>query len=185
MPAPTDSSTSIRQNEAGENFTPGAVERVIRPVLAVFEWVARIITLFVLASTSYGVFMRYAMNDPSRWIEELTGYMVIGLVVFGAPVTLLNNSHIEVDLLTGSLTGRAKKIVRLWAMLSVILFCWAVIVSGWRAARLSYLLGMHGEGYIEAPLWIPQGTMSIGFILLLIAAIARICSLMTKEKTSC
>lgn len=163
-------------------FTPGPVERRVERILTVFEWLARLTTLFVLTSTSYGVFMRYVVNSPCRWIEEMTGYLVIGLVVFGSPIALLQNSHIEVDLLTGSLKGRLRTMVRLWAMLSVILFSGAVIWSGWKLTKLSYHFQMLGEGYIEAPLWIPQGVMSAGFVLLLIAAVARIFSLIGKEK---
>lgn len=175
-------SGNSHQHKAGENFSPGAAERIFRRVLVFFEWVARLITLSVVVSTSYGVFMRYVVNSPIRWVEEVTGYLVIGLVVLGAPMVLLENSHIEVDLLTGSLKGKALKIVRLWAMLAVVMVCSALIWSGWRATKLSYLFNMHGEGYIEAPLWIPQGLMSCGFVLLMIAAVVRIFSLLSKEK---
>jgi C4-dicarboxylate transporter DctQ subunit len=180
MSVETKSSHGPRHDDGA--VSAGAVERVVEKILRLFEWAGRLIALFMLGSTSYAVFMRYVVKDPCRRVEELTGYLVIGLVVLGAPTVLLENKHIEVDLLTGSLQGKLLKAVRLWAMVTVILFCSAVIYSGWRTAKLSYQFGMLGEGYIEAPLWIPQGVMSVGFVLMLIAAVARIISLLVREK---
>ncbi|MCG8652591.1 MAG: TRAP transporter small permease, partial [Pirellulales bacterium] len=82
--------------------------------------------------------------------------------------------HIQVDLLTGRLAGRALKPIRVLWMAFVVAFGTALLLSAWRAATFSYDFGMYSEGYLEMPMWMPQSLLIVGSALLLLAAVAKV-----------
>lgn len=163
---------------ASDYARPGAPERALTPIFRGIDWMARLGVLIALITTSFSVVMRYVFSNPVAWNHELSGYLIVFIVMLGAPLSLLQNRQIEVDILTGTLTGTALKIARIWAMLAVIVVSAVVLFSGWKMVLFSYDFGMLGEGHVEAPLWIPQGFMVCGFVFLLLAAALRFLSLM-------
>ena len=72
---------------------------------------------FIMTS---GVFMRYVLNSPSRWIDEITTYLLVVLVSLGLAYTEREGSNIRVDVLV----NRLPKAVRDWVnLITLVLFC--------------------------------------------------------------
>ncbi len=138
--------------------------------------------LFTLAVTGYAVVLRYVFGAPLTWADELSGYLVVAIVMFGAADTLLRGEHISVDLLTGRLDGLARRVVDLWAMLAAALFACALGYSAFLMLRFSINLGMYSAGYLEVAMWKPQAPMLIGAALICLAALARIVTLLRAKR---
>ena len=177
---------ALRSNDgAGEGPAPPASlpERLIGRVSGFGAAIAAALVLFTLAVTGYAVVLRYGLGTPLTWADELSGYLVVAIVMFGAAETLLRGEHISVDLLTGRLGGLARRVVDLWAMLAAALFACALGYSAFLMLRFSIDVEMYSEGYLEVAMWKPQAPMLIGAVLIGLAALARIVTLLRAKRS--
>lgn len=156
------------------------LERVVAAVALAAASVAAGLVLAMLAITSYGVAMRYVLDAPVTWSDELAGYLVVATVMLGTADTLLRGEHISVDLLTDRLRGAARRAVAVWGMACVLALAAALGYSAVLMIGFSYDFGMYSEGYLEAPLWIPQCFMLAGAVLLGLAAAVHIAGMLRR-----
>jgi TRAP-type C4-dicarboxylate transport system permease small subunit len=165
----------------GEGATPPSrLERIVGGLALGAAGLAAVLVLAMLAITSYGVLMRYVLDAPVTWSDELAGHLVVAMVMLGTADALLRGEHISVDLLTDRLRGRARTAVAVWGMLCVLALAAALGHAAVLTIGFSYDFGMYSEGYLEAPLWIPQSFLLVGAVLLGLAALARIHGLLRR-----
>lgn len=172
----------VSNNHPGENG--GA-----RPALSFFvsavtglsalaAGIAAVLVIGMLAIMGYGVAQRYFLGTPVTWTDELTGYLVVAIVMFGAAETLLRGEHINVDLLTAKRSGTAKKIIEIWGNAAVICVAVVLLIATRATLSYSYNFAILSNGYLEVPMWIPQSSMLVGGVLLLLAAVVRTIALL-------
>lgn len=76
---------------------------------------------------------------------ELQWYMFAGVVLLGAPYTLLMNEHVRVDLFYGSVTEKTRNWIDVWGGVAFLLpmcvvliwFTWPWFVESWTIGELS------------------------------------------------
>ena len=129
--------------------------------------------IFTLFITGYSVFQRYILDTPLTWTDELSGFLVVAIVMLGAAETLRRGEHISVDLLSSKATGGRKKALGVWGYLATAFVAAVLFVSAWDAVKFSWSIGVYSSGYLEAPLWIPQSLLLIGAGLLFLLSLAR------------
>ena len=159
------------------------VERAVRWLTLLGAGIATLLVLIVFFVVSYSVFMRYVMGTPITFSDELTGFIVVAMVALGAGEVLLRNEHFGVDLLTDRAGPRTKRLVELWGMVGVILVAGAILYSAVLMVRFSYDFGVYSDGYLGVQMWIPQGFLLIGMVILILAALARIVTLLTVRRS--
>lgn len=133
-----------------------------------------LLVVFTLFMTGYSVFQRYVLGTPLTWTDELSGFLVVAIVMLGAAETLRRKEHISVDLLSAKAVGTTRKILNIWASLATALFAGVLALSGWDAVQFSINIGVYSDGYLEAPLWVPQSFLVLGSVLLFLLAAARL-----------
>lgn len=153
---------------------PNALERSIGVLCIGGAAIATLTVLITLVTTGYSVFLRYALGKPITWIDELSGYLVVAIVMFGAAEALRKDDHIQVDIVTAGLQGWALACMRVVWMAMVIAFTTVLLVSAWDTVNFSRNFGLYSDGYMEMPMWVPQSLLIVGSVLLLLAAIAKI-----------
>lgn len=144
--------------------------------------IAALLVLIVFGVVSYSVFMRYVLGTPITFSDELNGFIVVAMVALGAGEVLLRGEHFGVDLLTERAGPRIQWLVEVWGMVGVILVAAAVLYSAVLMVRFSYDFGIYSDGYLGIQMWIPQGFLLIGMIILILAALARIFTLVTVRR---
>ncbi len=133
--------------------------------------------LLVLASiaiVTYSVVMRYALNTPQTWTDELVSYFLVYIVMLGVAESLRRGDHIGVDLITERLPSRLRRWTEIWGLLVVIAVAASLLISSYDMVVFSYNVGLYSEGYVEAPLWIPQMALVIGSAMLVFTAANRL-----------
>ncbi|MCY6382215.1 TRAP transporter small permease [Hoeflea prorocentri] len=170
------------ENEASETLPVSGVERAVRLVTLSGAGLAALLVLIVFGVVSYSVFMRYVLGTPVTFSDELNGFIVVAMVALGAGEVLLRGEHFGVDLLTERTGPRTQWLVEVWGMISVILVAAAVLYSAVLMVRFSYDFGIYSEGYLGVRMWIPQGFLLIGMVILILAALARIVTLLTVRR---
>lgn len=172
---------NVNEQEGGERYPPSAFERAAATLTWLCAAAAAVIVLFSLALTAYSVLLRYVFNAPVTWSDELSGYLVVAMVMLGAAESLRRGDHINVDLLTSRLNERARRYFDLWAMLLVIVVGIAFIISAAKMVHYSYSFGIFSEGYLEMPMWLPQSIFLFGSILLVLMAVCRIVTILASR----
>jgi TRAP-type C4-dicarboxylate transport system permease small subunit len=131
---------------------------------------AAALLLVSLALVAWSVMMRYFLNQPIPWVDELVGYLLVGLVMLAAADALRRGEHISVDLLTDRLGPRGRRLTAAAGQLAVLVAGLALLIGGWQTAAFSKLLGIYSTGYLAVPVYLPQLLIPLGGLLLAVAA---------------
>jgi C4-dicarboxylate transporter DctQ subunit len=129
----------------------------------------------------YGVVLRYGLNQPQTWLDELVGYLLVATVMLGAADALRHKEHIAIDIVTGRLSQRARFWVGVLALLAVAATAVLFVVEGWGAVAFSKMVGLRSTGYLDTPIWTVQLLIPIGGALLLLNALTLLARLMVRD----
>jgi TRAP-type C4-dicarboxylate transport system permease small subunit len=128
-----------------ERFTNG-ITRIVSVVL-IF-----LMALMVLDVT-WQVFTRFILRDPSEFTEELAGFLLIWIGLFGAGYAYRVKAHLGIDVLSSKLSGSKKKASEIFVAGIVFFFAFFIlVVGGWRLVDLTFTLSQ-----ISPVMGIPMG----------------------------
>jgi TRAP-type C4-dicarboxylate transport system permease small subunit len=130
----------------------------------------------------YSVIMRYFVNQPQTWTDEMAGYLMVGIVMFGLADTTRRGGHIGVDLVMQFLGSRGQRLIDIWGTVCMIIISGAILYSSYGMVAFSYSVDLLSEGYVEVPMWIPQSAVPLGMVLMLIASFSRLLDILLGDK---
>ena len=61
----------------------------------------------------YQVFMRYVLNDPPTWSEEMSRFMMVWMTFLVAPIAYRHGMNVAIETLSRFLVGRAQAALQL------------------------------------------------------------------------
>ena len=128
-------------------------------------------TLASMAVIGYSVVMRYFLNHPTPWVDELVGYLLVAAVMLAAADALLHGEHISVDVITERPGTRGRYLVALGGLLAVAASAALLAWEGVDMVAFSRMVGLRSNGYLAVPMWLPQLVLPVGAALLGVAAI--------------
>ncbi len=106
-------------------------------VVAILKWVIKILS-FLSVSCFVGVTITVSLQILSRWIpfsfiwtEELTRYFFLYGICFAAPLALIRNEYINVDLLINRFSEKGKRVAHTCIYLSILLVSVILIKEGY------------------------------------------------------
>ena len=110
-------------------------------------------------------------NFHVRGTDAYAGYLMAGAGFLALAHTLRRGEHIRVTLILAKLTGSAKRGLEIWSLFAAMLlsglFAWysvKLVINSWQFHDIS-------TSNDATPLWIPQISMAVGAVILLIAFI--------------
>lgn len=148
-------------------------EKAITSVVWCAGAISTLLILVTFVLTIISVFMRYVVSQPVVWIDQLSGYLLVSIVMFGVAEAYRKHNHIAIDLFTARLTGKAKLIKGLWSDLCVLTFAVILGISTWESIEFARVFGSYTTGDIEIESWIPQSPLMVAAILLGVFASVR------------
>jgi TRAP-type C4-dicarboxylate transport system permease small subunit len=134
---------------------------------------------FLVIDVLWQVTSRYVLSSPSSFTDELAGFLLIWVGLFGSAYVSGKNEHLAIDLLLYRTGPVGKKRLEIFIQIAIVLFCFFVLVIGgvWlvytrfaldvRSAALHVPLGYV---YIVLPL---SGLLAMYFAIDNIAGILR------------
>jgi C4-dicarboxylate transporter, DctQ subunit len=128
---------------------------------------AMLVSLFLIG---YSVVMRYFLNRPTAWVDELVGYLLVASVMLAAADALLSGEHIAVDIVTEKLGPRGRRWTLLGGLIAVGASAALLVVEGIDMVAFSRMVGLMSNGYLAVPMWVPQAVVPIGAALMGLAA---------------
>lgn len=143
------------------------------PVVWLGGAISAVLIVAMFAVTIYAIFMRYVVNKPLLWADEVTGWALVAIVMLGAAEAYRRGDHISIDLLSDKATGLAGQAVALVSDLAVLGFAVIVGTSTWDAISFARMFGSYTAGSVVIETWIPQVPLLVGSVLLGLTAVVR------------
>jgi TRAP-type C4-dicarboxylate transport system permease small subunit len=134
--------------------------------------VAAAATLLLTLMVTSGVVARRVFNTPFLFVEELSGYVVLGIVFLGLAYTLRTGGHIRVDIVHDRLVGRARTALQAACLTLALVWAGFVVAGTARLVHEYYTQSVLSFAYTQTPLWIPGSLMVVGALLLALQCVA-------------
>lgn len=148
------------------------IDRFSMAVGHAFAWCILILTL----GTSYEVFVRYVLNDPTSWAFDMSYIMYGGLFIMAGAYALSRNAHVRGDVLFRLLPARAQASIEL--VLYFIFFypgVTALIIAGYGYAHDSFgYQEVSVNSPVGVPIWQLKALIPLAGIMLFIQGIAQV-----------
>jgi len=136
-------------------------------------WIAAAFMVGLLAMVLLGIAGRqFGFYVPGT--DAYAGYLMAGAGFLSLAHTLKRNEHIRVTLLLSLAGPRTRRALERWSLAVALLLAALLAYFSVRLAWQSYAFHDISTGNDATPLWIPQLSMAIGSLILLVAFIDEI-----------
>jgi len=150
----------------------GATDRLSQ-LSNIFEQTSRVLAILgvtaMLGGVLIEVFGRSLFGVATIWVTEVSSYLVVAITFLGAAFVASRDAHIRVDIITSRLSVGLSTIIQsatTWVSIAVsLLVLWktqAFLTENFVSDARSWSL-------LNAPLWIPQSTVCIGVLMLVLS----------------
>lgn len=143
------------------------------------EWAERIAMLMLMLMTALIILQvagRNLLDVGWPWAEELARYAGLALVYMTAPLLLLRNKHILVDLVSSRIKGVPGKLLQITNELLILLFCVLFLWGGWAFIQKAGKFTTPALGMPNTLYYLPA---LLGMVLLALVSLSRLVQLMT------
>jgi TRAP-type C4-dicarboxylate transport system permease small subunit len=128
------------------------------------------------------VFMRYVLRQPPMVADEFSAYMLVALSYLGLAYTWRQKGHVRITLLVSRLPSRVASWARLMVLIVVLIFLIGLTGAGYKMVMYALKIDLRSETWLIFPLFWPQVTVFIGFILLTLMLVVEIARAIVKMR---
>lgn len=112
------------------------------------------------------VFMRYVLHQPLMLADEISAYMLVAVSYLGTAYTWRQGGHVRVTVLVSRLSSRVSSWMRLTGLILVFIFMIELDRVSYKMITYALQINLRSSTWLMFPLFWPQLTIFIGFILL-------------------
>lgn len=145
------------------------MERFCNFIDALSTWVGKIASFLILvliAIIMFEVISRYLFNAPTKWVNELSEYLLAGVVMLGGAYCLAEFDHVRVDIFHRNFGPRMKTAVEVFTCLLVLCFVSAMVWKGGEASWSTFIHDTRSMTIMEMPLFPSMVLVPVGALLL-------------------
>jgi len=125
----------------------------------------------------YEVVMRYIFHNPPMLADEISAYMLVGIVFLGLVYCFKEKGHIRLEILVGRLSPKTSKWLRVITLFIFLTYSVALTKLGCELVIYSYTHYFFSMSILRVPLYLPQLVLPIGCFLLSIQLLFEISKL--------
>jgi TRAP-type C4-dicarboxylate transport system permease small subunit len=125
-------------------------------------WLVPLMMMLVVVD----VFMRYVMQQPLMIADEFSAYMLVALSFLGFASTWRQGGHVRVEVVVNYLPPRLYKWVRLVGLILTFIFMLEMDRAAYKMIAYALEMKMRSSTWLMFPLFWPQLTIFVGFVLL-------------------
>nr|WP_067293974.1 TRAP transporter small permease [Marinobacterium profundum] len=114
------------------------------------------------------IVLRSVFGSTLGFVEEVVGYLVVAVTIFGVSITFREGVLFRVGFLFDNLSDTLKQYLNVFYCLLGVVFC---STMAWYTALLvisSFKRGKIAATELQTPLYIPQVIIPVGFVIFLI-----------------
>lgn len=149
-------------------------DRILNVITNITGVVAGLLVLFTGFMIVYEVICRSIFNTPTEWVMEISTYCVVVAGFLGMGVAYAGKKHIHVDILISRLSPKARCYIEFGTAFIGAFYSLIFMQQSWEMAMFSLEINNCAPTTLSTPLWIPQISMPIGLLVLLLQIIRTI-----------
>ncbi len=149
-----------------------AFVKVIRAINKVMGFIAAPLVAMVALIVLYEVIVRYFLQAPTSWAQEVCEYLLCGLVMLGSGYTLSHYGHTRVDILYSHMSDRSRAWVEILVGVTLIIAMLPIIWMGGKVAVEAFLVNDVSSSAAALPLGPAKATVPLGAAFLLLQGLA-------------
>lgn len=149
-------------------------DRILNVITNITGVVAGLLVLFTGFMIVYEVICRSIFNAPTEWVMEISTYCVVVAGFLGMGVAYAGKKHIHVDILISRLSPKARCYIEFSIAFIGAFYSLIFMQQSWEMAMFSLEINNCAPTTLSTPLWIPQISMPIGLLVLLLQIIRTI-----------
>jgi len=141
------------------------------------HWIERLASVALIAAAlvlTSSVVMRYFLNAPSDWQDELSVFLIVGAVFLSSASVQAARGHVGIEALASFLPPRVDRVRRSLVDLASALFCGFFSWKAWALFHEAQVEGYRSSSSWAPPLWIPYILMALGMTLLTLQIIGQL-----------
>lgn len=143
------------------------------------DWISGLFIVGGLGILFIQVIMRYILDLPTTWHDEVARYLIVWGVLLGSAVAIRDNQHIQVDILYQFFPKSLQKWVNLFAHLITMMFFIFMIYYGFQLVADKMSSGQNSTG--EFPLWLIYSILPISGVLMAIRTLAKLIQILLNK----
>lgn len=124
-------------------------------------WLVPLMMMLVVVD----VFMRYVMHQPLMVADEFSAYMLVALSFLGFAYTWRQGGHVRIEVLVSRFPPRVNDWVRLIGLILTLIFMIELDRAAYKMIVYALEMKMRSSTWLMFPLFWPQLTIFVGFVL--------------------
>ena len=160
------------------NINESKMEKIINfieKISKIGAYISATFMLLIVAIISTEIFLRSIFNKSLLISDEYSAYFMVASIFFGLAYTLREGKHIKITIITSRIKNKTVSLI-----LDIVVYLIAFGISTF-ACYFAFLmvnetrtLDMRADSIAETPLWIPEISVFLGFLLLSLQLLAMI-----------
>jgi TRAP-type C4-dicarboxylate transport system permease small subunit len=122
------------------------------------------------------IVMRTLLQRSLGFVEEITGYLVVLVTLFGVAITFREKEMFRVGFLYQRFPVAVQRALGVVFMLAAAAFCALLLWQTGQMVWSTYMRGKIAATELQTPLYLPQLLLPLGFLVLLIFIVDRLFS---------
>lgn len=106
------------------------IKDLIHKILNIDIIISGIALIILVLITFCGALMRYLLNNPIIWQEEVQIGLAIWVIFFGASAAFRYSNHIAIDMIVDMFPKKIQKIIECFIAIVTILILFFILVNG-------------------------------------------------------
>lgn len=156
--------------ETQETAAPGAVVKVLNRLGDLGGALATLVVWLLAVTVTYDVILR-TLGLPTLWAAEVSIYLMIAMAFLGIGATQNVDGHFRVTFVRDLCPEGVRKALDVFALLVTLGFAVAFTYGAWLLVSFSWMLNFTTSTILHVPMWILQGLLLLGGVLLVLATI--------------
>ena len=144
---------------------------IVNTISRYAAWITGFLVMFAAILIGIDITIRATFVTSLGFSNEFSSYTLAIASSWGCTVALLSRSHVRIDSLYTHLPPRARAVLDLVGLVSLILFFGLVAQYAYYVFDQSVVSNTHSVSTVEIPLAIPQFIWFVGFVFFLFTAV--------------
>jgi TRAP-type C4-dicarboxylate transport system permease small subunit len=149
------------------------IDTIIDRIARVIELTLALAFIFAVLLNFTNVVGRYLFGISFLGADEVQIFIMVGMTFIGAAVVTRRNMHLRMDVLVRFLPEPIRILLRVLEQLLLATLAGFVMLQSYTYASRMLMIGRSSD-MAGVPMWIPHGTVALGFALILVVVIWRL-----------
>ena len=145
------------------------IDRAIDRIARVIELALALAFIAAVLLNFINVFGRYLLGLSLLGSDEVQVFIMVGMTFLGAAVVTRRNMHLRMDVLVKFMPAPVQTLLRVVEQILLAALAVFVLMQSYDYAQRMHAIGRVSD-MAGVPMWIPHGTVLLGFALILIVS---------------